>query len=254
MPRKVKASTRKIKHLKGRKRTRTYRGGAKKHIVYFTCFYGPSGTASDKIPSKPSETDDCYYFTNNPDASKKAKDAGWKVIDLPSVNIKMTNRDNAMDSKEVKACPHHFKELRGYTYLCYFDSKLNVKEKDINDMIKGLEGDVVMLVNRHPFIKNSVREELNVAMGQPRYAQNRGRYVNLIDSKLKNGNYSDKTDTHYETSCILRKSGDLVDRIGEDWYEDIKKTGPECQISFPFVYQKYKDNIRPLPVYYGRNN
>ena len=254
MPRKARASSRKIKYLKGRKRTKKHKGGAKKHIVYYTCFYGPSGSASDKIPSKPSETDNCYYFTNNPDAAKNAKDAGWTVIEQPSVNIKMTDRDNAMDSKEVKACPHHFKELQGYTYSCYFDSKLNVKEKDIKQMLKGLEGDVIMLLNRHPVVKNSVREELNLAMFQPRYAEDRDKYINLIESKVKNGNYSDKTDTHYETGFILRKSGGLVDRIGEDWYEDIKKTGPACQISFPFIYQKYKDNIKPLPDYYGGNN
>jgi hypothetical protein len=249
--------SRRVKRKKGI--TRKQKGGntspgesESKRIVFYTCFFGPSGSASDVIPMKPSDTSDCYYFTNNPDASKTAAAAGWNVVDVP-VDIKTSERDNAMDSKEVKACPHHFKELQGYTYSCYFDSKLKIKENDINDMLKGMEGDVVMLVNKHPFITNSVQKELNVAMDQPRYAQNKGRYVNLINSKMKNSRYKNKTNVHYETSCILRKCGSIVDQIGEEWFEDIKKTGPECQISFFFVQQKYKDNIKPLPVYYGRS-
>lgn len=230
--------------------TRRQRGGGKK-IVFYTCFFGPSGSVSHKIPPVPSSTYDCIYFTNNKDASSAAKSAGWTVVDIP-VAVKESNRNNAVDSKEVKACPHHFKELNGYEYSCYFDSKLVVKEADVISMLDGLKGGVVMLVNKHPFIKNSVRNEFDAAMAQPRYAQNRGKYESLINSKLKSGNYKNKTDVHYETSCILRRSGDLVNMIGEEWYKDILETGAECQISFFFIQQKYKDNIRPLPVYYGR--
>ena len=229
------------------KRKRTLKGGNKK-IVYYTCFFGPNGSAAHVIPERPSKTSDCFYYTNNKDASQEARNAGWTVIDMP-IEIKSTNRNNAMDSKELKACPHHFNELKGYTYSCYFDSKRYAKEEEIISMLDSMTGDVVMLINRHPGIKGA-RQELEVALWQPRYAQNKNKYEGLINEKLNEG-YSNVSEYHYETNVILRKCGDITERIGEDWFADIKRTGAECQISFAFIQQKYKDNVRPLPVYYG---
>jgi len=238
--------------LRANKSRRKQRGGNQKHIVYYTCFFGPSGSVSDKIPNLPSKTYDCFYFTNNADASKRAAEVGWKVINSP-VEVKESNRDNAMDSKELKACPHHFKELQGYTYSCYFDSKLHVKDVEVNDMLKGLHGDVVMLLNKHFAIKHAVKNEFDEAMKQPRYAQNKKKYENHIQKKLANG-AKNRMNVHYETGFILRKCGELVDTIGEEWYEDIKNTGAECQITFFFIQQKYKNHVKPIAKYYGREN
>jgi hypothetical protein len=247
-----RATSRKKKVVRRqRKFTRRHKGGNHKHIVYYTCFFGKTGTASHKIPHLPSTTSDCFYFTNNSDASKKARESGWKVVNV-NKQVKNTNRDNSVDSKELKACPHHFDELKGYTYSCYFDSKLHVKEDDVEDMLKEMHGDVVMLLNKHPGIKD-VNKEFSEAMKDPRYAQDREKYEALMKDKIENGKYKNTADVHYETSCILRKSGDIVDKIGEDWLKDIYKTGAECQISFFFIQQQYKDNIRPLPRYYGRD-
>ena len=35
------------------------------------------------------------------------------------------------------------------------------------------------------------------------------------------------------------------------WLADIRETGAECQISFFFIQQKYKDHVKPLSKYYG---
>lgn len=237
----------------GARRTRKQKGGSKKKFMaYYTCFFGRSGSASDKIPPIPSTSNDCFFFTNNKRAADQAEDAGWNVVMSP-VNIKGSDRNNAMDSKELKTCPHHFKQLRGYTYTCYFDSKMKIKESDIINMISGLLGNTVMLLNKHHFIENSVWKELSEAMFQPRYVEDKDKYEAYINSNIKDNNFKDTSDVHYETGLILRKSGEEVDKIGEEWFADIMKTGPECQITFFFIQQKYKDIIKPLPVYYGRD-
>jgi 23S rRNA A1618 N6-methylase RlmF len=236
---------------RGGNKSKKQRGGNKsKKLVFYTCFFGNTGSPADIVPELPSKNYDCYYFTNNIATSDKAKAVGWNVIFI-NKSIKGTNRDNAMDSKELKACPHHFEQLKGYTYSCYFDSKLRVKENDIKNMLNEIKGDVVMLVNRHPTAKG-VREEFDLAMGQPRYSQNSDKYKKFMNSKFKSG-LKEMVDVHYETSCIIRLSGDTANAIGDQWYKYIEETGAECQITFFFVQQEFKDNIRPLPVYYGRS-
>jgi len=215
-----------------------------KKIAFYSCFFGDSASVANKVPPLPSEKYDCYFFTNNTDTYNTANKAGWKSV-LNDTIHKGSDRENALNSKEVKACPHHFKELHGYKYTCYFDSKLQVYERDIGKMLTGFQGNVVMLLNKHSFIKHSVHEEFEEAMKQQRYAEDREKYQKFIQSKLEAG-LRDTVDVHYETGLILRLSGDIVNSIGEQWYKYIQETGPECQISFFFIQQEFKDNIMAL--------
>ena len=239
-------STQRKNKINRKKNSRKQRRGNKsKYLVIYTCFFGNSGSAADKVPRVPSTKYDCYFFTNNAATRDKAKEAGWHVIFI-DVPPKLSYSDNSMDAKELKTCPHHFNELKGYVYSCYFDTKQQiVTEKYIKDRLDDLKEKVVMLVAEHTFIKPSVHEEFKVAMEQPRYAQDEKKYKDFIDNKLKEGLKSD-VETHYETNIILRRSGNIVDDIGEKWYKYILETGPECQISFFFIQQEFKGHIAPL--------
>ena len=221
-------------------RKRKLSGGAKK-IVFYTCFFGKNGGKGDTAPPLPSKHYNCYFFSNNRDTLQKAETAGYKIvyIDIP---IKNTNRDNAVDSKELKACPHHFAELKGYEYTCYYDATKPVDETFVLEQLPKLDGDKCMLLKFHESIKNSVRHEFNEAMKQTRYSQNRNKYTRHINNRIKNG-YKNVFKHHFNTGFIIRKSGDTVDKIGDDWFDAIKETGAECQITFFFIQQKYDKYI-----------
>ncbi len=238
---------RRLRRLRRRTRRRVQKGGQSGSIVYYTCFFGPDGGVGDAIPTPPSATAPCFYFSNNAATLKSAAEKGWKTVNVP-VQVKATNRNNAVDSKELKACPHRFKELQGFTYSCYFDSKMQINESAINSLLPRLTGDVVMLVTRHINIKNSVWNEYAIAMQQPRYSQDSEKYKAYIERRKQEGLSNSSPDPHYQTGFILRKSGTLVDRIGEEWYRDIMDTGAECQISFFFIKEKYKKHIAPVEV------
>jgi hypothetical protein len=230
--------------------TRRKQRGGSKYLVFYTCYFGPSANIADKIPEKPSAKYKCYYFSNNQNTLRSAEGKGFipVFIDTP---IKSTDRDNAVDSKELKTCPHHFSELRGYTYTCYFDSKLHVIEHDVEEFIKNeLKEPTAMLLNSHPTNKTSVWQEYRDAMHSTRYSVNSSKYNGLIERKVKEG-MKNTAKNHYETGFIIRKSGPLVDKMGEEWLTDIRETGAECQITFFFIQQKYKDNVKPLSKYYG---
>ena len=230
--------------------TRRKQRGGSNHLVFYTCYFGPSANVADKIPEKPSAKYKCYYFSNNRNTLQSAEAKGFIPV-FSDTPIKSTNRDNAVDSKELKACPHHFPELCGYTYTCYFDSKLHVMEQDVEEFIKNeLKEPAVMLLNSHPTNKTSVWQEYKNAMPSKRYAVNNSKYRSLIERKVKEG-MKNTAENHYETGFIIRKSGTLVEKMGEEWLADIRETGAECQITFFFIQQTYKDHVKPLSKYYG---
>jgi hypothetical protein len=216
-------------------------------LCFYTCFFGPSTSVANKIPPIPSENHDCYYFSNNRDTLKQLEGTKWKSVYV-NTPIKPSDKENAMDAKELKACPHRFKELLDYEYACYYDSKRKVRLDTVeNALTKMKETGAIMAVTRHPFIHNSVWDEFDAAMGQPRYAEDRRVYKNYIEGMLEdNPNLKAVSDRHFETSTIIRKMGEKAAEIGNRWYKDILKTGPECQISFSFIQQMYKDYIIPI--------
>jgi len=234
----------------GYKMMRRQAGGNRK-LVFYTCFFGPDGSVANKIPEPPSTKYPCLFFSNNRETIERAKAAKWTTVYVDK-DIKSTNKDNAMDSKELKACPHHFPELEGYEYSCYFDTKLHVKDADVEEMIgKYLDGkEARMLVNKHRAIGSHIWDEFKEAMKQKRYSANRNTYSSYIKEQVSSG-LKNTVNHHYETGFIVRKSGEETNRIGDKWYEHIKRAGIECQISFFFIQQLFKDKIVCLPTIYG---
>ena len=232
-------------------RTRRRQRGGSNYLVFYTCYFGPSGKEADTIPERPSTKYKCYFFSNNRDTLKGAEARGFLAVYV-DVPIKTTNRDNAVDSKELKACPHHFAELEGYTYTCYYDSKLHVKEADVEEFIRAeMNEPIVMMLNEHPRNKSSVWQEYEDAMPAERYSVNGPKYNGLIRSKIAQG-MKNTAEHHYETGFIIRKSGHMAEKMGEEWLSDIRATGAECQITFFFVQQKYAKYVKPFSRYYGK--
>ena len=224
---------------------------SKHELVFYTCFFGQNNNIANKIPTIPSNYYDCYYFTNNKSTYDLLQNTKWICIfvDIP---IKDTDTENAMDAKELKACPHHFDILNKYDYNCYFDSKIYVDEYKVNDMINNILkiSDYLYIIPIHPFIKNSVWDEYNECLLQERYAIEKDKYFNYINKQLNSGLLS-TDDVHYTTHFIIIKNTPKTNEINELWFEHIKECGIECQISFFFIQQIYKKYIYRINTYSG---
>ena len=220
----------------------------KNKIAFYTCFFGGNDNIANKINNPPSKYYDCYYFTNNKNTYNSLKNTGWIpiFIDIP---IKESLTDNAMDAKELKACPHHYDILNKYEYSCYFDSKMYIKEDDVENMIDILtDSKYLFILGKHPFVKPNVWNEYNESLYQERYAIQKDRYHNYIMKNLNNG-LKETAKNHYQTGFILRKSSSKTNEINELWHEHIKECGIECQISFFFIQQIYEEYIYPIDMY-----
>jgi hypothetical protein len=215
-------------------------------LAYYTCFFGNNSNVANVIRKPPSQYHDCYYFTNNKETYEKIKNSLWKPI-LLDIPIKNDLTEDAKDSKELKACPHFFDILNNYKYSCYIDSKINVNEGKIYDIIeeKLEHTNYLFVLRKHPFIKNNVWDEFNECLKQKRYQKEKQKYFNYINEQIKNG-LKIKSNVHFTTNFILRKNNEITKKINETWFEHIKQCGIECQISFFFIYQMYKEFISEI--------
>jgi len=200
------------------------------------------------VPPVPSQTDDCYFFTNNQEIYTALKSTRFIRIFMPYIRIENDPIYDAMNSKILRACPFHFKVLNNYKYLCWFDTKITVFEEKVKNIVDSLEkGPHIMAFTKHPYSNTfkSVWDEYNLAITYERYAKQKDMYKSYIEKKLKSG-YSESIDIHYCTTFNIRKNCKIVKDIGEKWLEDIDKCGIECQISFQFINQEYGQHILPL--------
>ena len=97
----------------------------------------------------------------------------------------------------------------------------------------------------HPFLNtNSVWNEFNESLKQERYKLEKIKYENYIYKQMIYGltDYMSNSN-HYTTHLIIRKNNDIIRELNSKWYEHIQECGIECQISFYFIQQIYKNFI-----------
>jgi hypothetical protein len=218
-----------------------------KKLAYFTCFFGSENNYSFMIPPLPSEKNDCYFFTNNPIIYGKLENTLWIRIwlDIPIHNSHILD---TMESKEIRCCSHRFPQLTGYEYLCWLDSKIQIYENKVDEIVNemDLNGKTIALT-KHPYSDrfHSVWDEYNLAIGVEKYGKQKEQYKKYIEKQLSFG-FSEKINIHYGCTFRLFKCCDKTREIGELWFKHIQECGIEDQISFQFIRQIYDDEIMAL--------
>jgi hypothetical protein len=218
------------------------------HLAFYAYFYGSEENNAFKIPELPSLKYNCYYYTNNKTMLEKLKDANWIGIydDKPTTDDMI---ESNMVGKYIKACPHKFKELQDYDFLCYLDSKLGkVNETLVEEFIQKyfIEQNYALLLRQHWYIQNNVWNEYDESMIHFRYQLQSEQILNYIN-KQKNNGLSDITEYHCATGFIIRNmKHEKTNEINEVWYQNILECGIQCQISFFFVKQLFEGYIYPF--------
>ena len=221
------------------------------NLKFYTCFFGEDNNPAYKIPPIPSKHYKCYYFTNNIKLIEQLKKTEWIVI---TVNTPIQNDPikDALDSKIYKCCPHFFKELNDADYTCYFDSKIEVKVNRVVSHIIDLRNEKVIILPKHPFIKENIWDEYNEAIKQERYNKQKTIYEKYITDKLSK-NFESSVKYHITTHFILRKNTTICNNINEEWYSNVLDCGIMCQIPFFFIQQEFNTNIKLIETYDGYN-
>ena len=219
-----------------------------KRIAYYTCYFGGSQSYSKLIPPVPSQTEDCYYFTNNHEIYAALESTRFIAIFVSNIPVENEAIKDCMNTKELRSCPHRFDVLKKYRYYCWFDSKLTVFEDRVNSAIEEIENSSkLMAFTKHSYSDRftSVWDEYNLAIQYARYSQQSDMYRAYIERQLANG-FSETISIHYCCGFSIRKNCRKVHEMGENWLHHIRQCGIEDQISFQFVIQTYGNYILPL--------
>jgi hypothetical protein len=218
-------------------------------LAYYTCFFGGRENCSCLIPPLPSETHNCYYFTNNQGIYDSLNNTKWIRIFISDIPIYNDDILDTMNSKELRSCPHHFEILSKYEYLCWFDTKLKIFETNVNEcIIRMKESNKFVALTKHPYSHKftTVWDEYDNAIPIEKYNKQKDEYSKYIKKQIESG-YSEKITVFYCCGFIVRKQNySIVNEFNEFWFSNIKECGIEDQISFHFVRQKFDDIILGL--------
>jgi hypothetical protein len=215
------------------------------NLAFYAYFYGSNNNKAFKIPELPSLEYNCYYYTNNESMLNMLKQTNWIGI----YDDKPTNDDlieSCMVGKHVKTMPHEYKELNGYDYLCYLDSKLervniNFIEECINRYF--IEQNYALLLRQHWFVPPNVYNELHTSMEQHRYVLEKDRYELYISKQINSG-LSAVTPVHCACNVLIRNmKHEKINEINTTWYNHVQECGIQDQISFFFVKQLFPGSI-----------
>lgn len=216
-------------------------------LAYYTCYFGGINNYSRLIPPIPSLKNDCYFFTNDTEIYNSLENTGWKRVLLDNP-IHDCDIKDSMESKLIRCCPYLFIQLKGYEYLCWFDTKLKVYENKIDGLVDILsKGDKCIVLTKHPYSSkfNTVWDEFNLAMESDKYRAQYQQYIDYIKKQIGSG-FSEEINIHFCGGWNLRKMCKRVEEFGDMWYSHIQECGIEDQISLQFVQQKFIDYIIPL--------
>ena len=154
---------------------------SKFNLAFYTYFYGTDNNVSYKIPNVPSSKYNCYYITNNQKIYNELKETGWiQIFDNKDCSDDLIECN--MIGKHIKSCPHLHEELKKYDYLCFFDTKRNVDETFVENLVQKLliEQNYAMLIREHWFIHENVWNEYDASMYQERYKLQAEQYKAYI--------------------------------------------------------------------------
>jgi len=219
-----------------------------KRIAYYTCFFGGQENYSRFVTPVPSETDDCYYFTNDPNIYNILQHTKYIRIFVDKIPVENDLIKDCMNTKELRTCPHHFDVLKGYEYICWFDSKLVVSDEKVKEVLSILDRrPEIWAMTKHPYSDRfgSVWDEYNLAIGTDKYFLQKDRYKAYIEKQIQNG-FSEKQDIQFCGGFTIKKNCAMANVMGETWLRHIQECGIEDQISFNFVRQLYSKNILAL--------
>jgi 2-polyprenyl-3-methyl-5-hydroxy-6-metoxy-1,4-benzoquinol methylase len=224
-----------------------------KRIAVYYYFIGDEGDSGSVIPKIPKQSSlDFYYYTQNKKMFEKASA-------VPNLNCRLVETDSTTPMEHNKAgkwyklFPHKLKDLQDYDYTVYVDTKYSLNTPNewkillTESFIREVCEDAPKFgVFRHTYTRRYIWDEVIQSLEQDRYFQQKDMINHYIYNKTTEGSES-YCNPLFLAGFMFRKMNDpVVEEICEYWMDEIEKCGIHDQISFHYVYQKYKEHIKEI--------
>jgi hypothetical protein len=204
-------------------------------IIVFSCNFGNYDRVFN--PKKKEEGVRYILFTD-----KLNNCFGWeqKIINYKTIDGDPQRAARFIKTHPEKYLPKH--EINIWADSCYQLLIENIK----SFCLKNLPKDTDISLFKHPK-RICLFEELNVCR-----RLNLDRKELFDEQKLKYVRDKIKTNSGlYHTALILRKSNFRTNRFNDLWWEEISQFSKRDQISFSYLLQRLKINLRVISSEFG---
>lgn len=187
---------------------------------------------------------DYYCFTDDP---QKISSNVWNIRKLDNI----IENDPARTQRYAKM--HPFLLLPEYDYTIYIDGSFTISG-DLSEYINTYSRECTMLCFPHPS-RQKLEDEVE-AIKVLRYHQDPG-VKGIFDEQVefyRSEGYDDSLPL-IETGCLVRSNHDeLLNKVMEDWWQEIKNRGHRDQLSIGYVCWKngYQYDISNISVTWNK--
>jgi hypothetical protein len=216
---------------------------AKRHILV-SCLFGRSfNKVYPAIDGR-----QCLFFSNNPDLKFEIESKGWDFRFTPGHPLSSEGRVSSQQSKYIKFLQFlgNYPDLAGVEAITYFDHKFHVQEEHIQWIVAQRDPQKSILIRTTPMLKKSITDEVNTAIGQPRYGLNMARTLQWIECLKRSRGISENVRI-VNTGIIHYEDFQVVMPMLTEIYQAVWELGqPECQILWAALSQPYNEHIQPV--------
>jgi hypothetical protein len=183
---------------------------------------------------------DWYYITDN----KEIISNSWNIITYYDYHIKNINKFhnndfNRMYSKFYKTQIINIEFFNKYEYFIWIDASFIINNinfiKDIISLLTNNPKEILYIFEHSE--RDNIKEEANTSITLQKY--NKQNLNNQIEFYYSNGY---KTNL-YESGFMIYKNNFIINKLMNDWWNEIIKYSYQCQLSLPYIL--FKNNIKP---------
>lgn len=207
-----------------------------KDIVVFSCIFGNYDTLKEPLYVNTGVS--FVLFTDNPNIKSNT----WKII---LVDLKYLGGDPQRVARRIKTNPHLFLQ-KNHKISVWVDSNYHIRIRDIKNFcnLSLTNNDVAMY--KHPR-RNCLYKEIdtciNSKLDKPEILLAQKNKYLKVKFPCENG--------LYHTAVVIRRNNTKVNKINEEWWEEIKRFSRRDQISLPYIF--WRNGIVPniVPSEFG---
>ena len=194
-----------------------------------------------------------FFFTNNHTLKQEVENKNWNYVYVP-FELSDDSITSSCQSKYIKflAFLDDYPEYKKYKTILYFDHKVFVKEKHINQLISissQENNQYAVIIRSHESQPRSIWDEVEDSKQQERYANNMNNTIELIHRKVKNKEFNEKTKVCNTGLLFYVNYESIKDMLNNIYSTCIQLRQPECQILWAIYSQPFLNKIYCIDFY-----
>lgn len=209
-------------------------------VAVVSANFGNYDTFKEPINIKNKELFDWYYFTDN----CEIKSNFFKIIH-ENYHLKELghNKKAVLYAKFYKVQHHKIDILQEYNYVIWLDASFHIQNTNfVNDILELLKKEPNIILFKHPQ-RTTVAQEVNVLNKMRKF---RDQNFNIQLLKYKNDGFIDNVGL-YSMGFFIRKIEPNMNKLFDQWFNEILECTIRDQVSFPYVL--WKNNVIPDMIF-----